>query len=157
MDCHGKSESIISPQITSWIVFALNLIYAIINIFNNDNSLTIFIDPIIMVIIALFVTFGISNKNHSFYYIGLIMSLINSSLESLLLLLAIIGLRESKILTEEEKKKYYYVILVLKAIFAWVQSCILIGYNQKVKKLCDNSQINLAQTPIQKFGNEILV
>ena len=151
MDSIEKSESIICPQLTSWIEFALILLIAFFGmfIFGGDLIRLILILPILFLIIPLCVTFGISNKNHSFYISGIIISWLISVLSTIFfiwLLFLSFFLRDF----------LFLFVLFIILILIWIPSGILMGYNKKVKKICEDSPTLLSQTPMQDFGNEAL-
>ena len=130
----GSSDTIICPQITVWILFALNCI----SVFGNASYLISFC---IQLAIALCVTMGINKRNYNLYRVGLIISVIISTLGTIVLLyllLLLTALINSKNSTKEENAALLIVIIIVAGVLIWLQSGILLCYRNKVEFHCGN-------------------
>ena len=91
MKNYSYDDTILCPQITSVIVLVLKLLGALGIIIPLHSYITglysIFVDPVIALILTIFIILGIKNKNYGFYICAQVTSIIMSILGTILILI----------------------------------------------------------------------
>ena len=114
-------------------------------------SFGVIASPISSILIAIFVILGIKNKNYSYYNCAQITCIVFSVLESLffaiILIVSLVSDDYIKRIQKElnDKTKYdagtirvtLFIVLSIIIAFIWLESCVLIRYNKRVKNHCE--------------------
>ena len=158
----NHSKTIICPQITCWVIFVLDFLSTLAIIYKFKDYIGL-ADTGFVLISAIFVTLGISFKNYRLYFYGLIISWVTSVLTFIYGIVKFILMDKEKIIKDypEAGPTVIAIGFIIDIYFAtgiiFIQSCILWGYNERVKNISENSQINQAQAPIQMIDDDTLV
>ena len=86
-------------------------------------------------VIAILITSGIKNRNYKYYKVGLIISLIQSIIGTLLLLYILALVSNANMKSGEWAALFIYMIIL--SIFIWLQSGILLHFRKKVESQCN--------------------
>ena len=122
------NSGLLCPLITVWLIFVLDLSSF------WKGSLGLF--PVsFQLVIAILVTYGIKNRNFKYYKVGLIISLIQSIIGTLLLLYILALYSNVKMKSGEWAALFIYMIIL--SIFIWLQSGILLIFRKKVESQCN--------------------
>ena len=96
MKNYSYDDTILCPQITSVIVLVLKLLGALGIIIPLHSYITglysIFVDPVIALILTIFIILGIKNKNYGFYICAQVTSIIFSILGTILILIIFVSI-----------------------------------------------------------------
>ena len=96
MKNYSYDDTILCPQITSVIVLVLKLLGALGIIIPLHSYITglysIFVDPVIALILTIFIILGIKNKNYGFYICAQVTSIIMSILGTILILIIFVSI-----------------------------------------------------------------
>ena len=147
-----RSDLILCPQITVWIIFVLELIY-VFNIWYFGYLIAL----LLQLAIALCVSFWINKRNYGLYRVGQIISTIISVIGTFVLLFYafIIGIIVSDlgIKIKEEERGLIIGVFIVAGVLIWLQSYILMCYRRSVESLCNNSG-GLYNPQIQTLNNQ---
>ena len=140
-----NSESITCPQTTVTVFAVIYSIFAI-------ASLSIYnvFQPIISILIAIFVKLGIKNKKYGYYICGIVTSIVLNIFETIIILI-LMNIVLSPIY-DDIKKEYKYgykspfniilsLMLTMFLLSIWIESCVLIYYNKRVRYYCQNNTV----------------
>ena len=159
-----SADNILCPQITSVVVTILKIL-GIIGFLINISSfwnIWIFIEPIISIILTIFIILGIKNKNYRYYNWAQIIYIVLTLIETcaiifILFFFLFVGTifgAISKTNTETKVNEIiFYIDLSLFLFFIWLLTCVLVLYNKRVRYYCDN--INSEQ--FNNMNNQPLV
>lgn len=170
MKNYPYDDNILCPQITSVIVTILKIFGPLGLIIPTKGYFSIFYgflgDPIISIILTIFIIIGIKNKNYGYYICAQVTCIIFSILETIGIAFVIIFIicfgdflekyfkdiinrtspdsTMNKTLNDFLKwgftviKAIIIIGLSLNTIFEWILTCVLICYNKRVRYHCDN-------------------
>ena len=141
----NNSESFLCPQITAVIIAVLHIYFAISS--SSYINSGVYLSPIIFSLIAVFVILGIKNKNYGFYNCAQITSIVISVIETILIVIFIVGVSSKEFENEVKKKGYdinsvrpgLIIGFLIALLFVWLESCVLICYNTRVRAHCENA------------------
>ena len=165
-----SEDVIICPQTTSVIVTILKILGVLSFLFNGTNFnpeiFGYFINPIISIIVTLFIILGIKHKNYGYYNCAQITCIVFSIIESIVISIYLLGIlflgwffgqiiknipNEPKDTNKRNNDTTNYIAIIiiiglsLNLFFIWLLTCVLIGYNKRVRNYCNNittKQIN---------------
>ncbi len=141
----NNSESFCCPQITASVIAVLEIVFAITS--SNYVNDGVYASPIISVLIAIFVILGIQNKNYGFYNCAQIICIIISVLQTIFIVILMV-IVSSDAFDKEIKKQgknpnsvrsSLIIGFLIALFFVWLESCVLICYNQRVRAHCQNA------------------
>ena len=159
-----SENSILCPQITSVIVTIIKILEIIGFLYNISDfgNFWIYFEPIISIILTIFIILGIKNKKYGYYNCAQItcifLSIIETSaiifiLFTFLFVGTIFGSITNKNNTGPKADEIiFFIELSLYLFFIWLLTCVLVYYNKRVRYYCDNinsEQINnLSDRPL---------
>ena len=156
----NNSESFCCPQFTVSVIAVLEIVFAIAssNYVNNE----VYASPIISVLIAVFVILGIKNKNYGFYNCAQITCIIISVLQTILIVILMVFVSSDEFGKKIKEKGYnpssvrpsLIIGFLIALFFVWLESCVLICYNQRVRAHCENT---ITVNRINNVSNQALV
>ena len=141
----NNSESFLCPQITAIIIAVVQIIFAISS--SSYINSGVYLPGIISVLIAVFVILGIKNKNYGFYNCAQITCIVISVLQTIFIVIVMVAASSDEYEKELKRQGYdpnsvkptLYIEFLIALFFAWLESCVLICYNQRVRAHCENA------------------
>ena len=125
--------------------------------------------PLISLLIAIFVFIGINGKKYGFYNCAKIICIVFSVLKSIgfiIIIIAILASQEflQKLIDEINKDKTkdknnlnikdykitLIIIFLLYIFFSWIESCVLMGYDRRVKYNCEGITVRNIKSSIDQ-------
>jgi NADH:ubiquinone oxidoreductase subunit 2 (subunit N) len=144
----NNSESFLCPQVTVCVIAVLDVIFAIGSSSYINGG--VFLLPIIEILVAVFVILGIKNRNYGFYNCAQITCIVISVIQTIFVVIIMLVLfsasyeaeKKDKDNNPESARAVLTLALFIILFFVWLESCVLICYNQRVRLYCDNIPIN---------------
>ena len=141
----NNSESFLCPQITAVIIAVLHIYFAISS--SSYINSGVYLSPIIFSLIAVFVILGIKNKNYGFYNCAQITCIVISVLQTIFIVFLMVVASTDEFEKELKRQGYdpnsvkptLYIEVLIALFFVWLESCVLICYNQRVRAHCENA------------------
>ena len=135
------SNKIICPQITCGIILGIYILSFVVNLWTTNGLTLLFSLAIVVIygIVFFLILKGIKERAYNYYNVGFLMSIILSSILTFFRIIAIIVIANTKTSSSSEEQQKINILTgnILGIFFDWIEACILMGYKNKVKNLCE--------------------